>query len=63
MAFKIAPIITANKLLYVVKVMHETMIKRPPSTLAEAKLLLDTFEVITGEAVREAESDLAPEMA
>ena len=56
MAFKIAPIITANKLLYVVKVMHETIIKRPPSTLAEAKLLLDTFEVITGEAVREAKS-------
>jgi len=61
MAYKPLPITTAKKLLYIVSVMNEAIKLNPPKTLSEANLLLSNFEVITSEAIREAESELAPE--
>jgi len=57
MTYKL-PIVVANKLLYCVKCMNEAIKLNPPKTFSEAKLLLNTFEVITSEAIAEAESEL-----
>jgi hypothetical protein len=53
-------IVTARKLLYLIRTMNEAIVLRPPKTLAEAKVMLDTFEVICSEGIREAEEELGP---
>jgi len=63
MAYKPLPILTAKKLLYFIKTMNEALTLNSPRTLSEAKLLLATFEVITTEAIKEAEDELGPEVA
>lgn len=60
MAYKPLPITVAKELLYLVKVMNEAITLNSPKTLSEAKLMLSNFEVITSEAISEAEAALAP---
>ena len=57
------PITVAKKLLYLIKVMNEAINCNPPKTFSEAKLMLDTFEVITSEGIAEAEADLPEPIA
>lgn len=61
MAYKPLPVTVARELLYLVKVMHEAIVLNPPKTLSEAKLMLSNFEVITSEAISEAEAALPEE--
>jgi hypothetical protein len=60
MDLKPLPITTAKKLLYLITVIHEAVRLNPPKTLSEARLMLSNFEVITSEAISEAEEALAP---
>ena len=60
MAYKPLPITVAKNLLYLIKVMNEAIRLSPPKTFSEAKLMLNNFEVITSEAISEAESALEP---
>jgi hypothetical protein len=53
-------ITTAKNLLWLMKVMHEAIVLNSPKTLSEAKLMISNFEVITSEAIIEAEDALAP---
>jgi hypothetical protein len=61
MAYKPLPITIARNLLYLVKVMNEAIHLNHPKSLSEAELMLSNFEVITSEAIREAEAALPAE--
>jgi hypothetical protein len=63
MAHKPLPIVTAKNLLYLLKVINEAIVLTPPKTLSDARLMLSNFEVITSEAIKEAESALEPSAA
>ena len=63
MIHKPLPITTAKNLLYLMKVMHEAIVFNSPKTLSEAGLMLSNFEVITSDAVKEAEAALEPTSA
>jgi hypothetical protein len=57
-------IATVKRLLYLISVMNQALKSRPsPKTLSEAKALLATFEVITSEALAEAEAEMPAVLA
>jgi hypothetical protein len=53
-------IVTARKMLYALEVMRGAIEKRRPRDYREAMVMVDTFDVIVTETVRECADDMAP---